>query len=146
VPQLYPNSELVRLKKLDDVNVRKLQALLRWDHDTHDAILWLRENRNKFKMEVFEPPLMVLTVPDRRFVNAVESCFNAPQLKAKTWIRFLSSRFLISCPFCRRSSHSVKRTWTHSITTSTIRKLLAGRRVSLPGIALGKKICFHLHL
>ena len=76
----------VRLKKLDDQNVRKLQALVRWDRDTHDAILWLRENRDKFKMEVFEPPLMVLTVPDRRFVNAVEACFNAAQLKVGTLI------------------------------------------------------------
>jgi hypothetical protein len=70
-----------RLKKLDDVDVRKLQALQRWDPDTHDAILWLRENRHRFKMEVLEPPIMVLTVPDKRFVNAVESCFNAQQLK-----------------------------------------------------------------
>ncbi|KAF8237930.1 P-loop containing nucleoside triphosphate hydrolase protein [Tricholoma matsutake] len=75
------SSTMARLEKLDDVNVRKLQALGRWDRDTHDAILWLRKNRDKFKMEVFEPPIMVLTVPDRRFVNAVESCFNAAQLK-----------------------------------------------------------------
>ena len=73
---------IVRLQKLDDVNVRKLQALGRWDRDTHDAIVWLRNNRDKFKMEVFEPPIMVLTVPDKSFVNAVESCFTAPQLKA----------------------------------------------------------------
>lgn len=78
------------MKKLDDQNVRKLQALSRWDRDTHDAILWLRENRDKFKMEVFEPPLMVLTVPDRRFVNAVEACFTAPQLKVGVSVLVLS--------------------------------------------------------
>lgn len=84
---------MARLEKLDDVNVRKLQALGRWDRDTHDAILWLRKNRDKFKMEVFEPPIMVLTVPDRRFVNAVESCFNAAQLKvgACKWVLVLFS-------------------------------------------------------
>lgn len=32
-------------------------------------------------MEVFEPPLVSLTVPDKKYTNAVEACFNANQLK-----------------------------------------------------------------
>ncbi|KAF9458464.1 P-loop containing nucleoside triphosphate hydrolase protein [Collybia nuda] len=76
------------LKRLDDVDVQKLQKLYNWDRDTHDAILWLRQNRSKFKMEVFEPPLMCLTVPNKQFINAVESCFSAAQLKT----------FVAQCP------------------------------------------------
>lgn len=63
----------------------------RWDLDTHDAILWLRANRDKFKMEVFEPPFMCLTVPQRQFTNAVEACFNAVQLRVSKAIRVLTS-------------------------------------------------------
>jgi hypothetical protein len=53
----------------------------RWDHDTHDAIVWLRNNRDKFQQEVFEPPFMCLTVPNRSYASGVETCFNAAQIK-----------------------------------------------------------------
>ncbi|KAF8885790.1 P-loop containing nucleoside triphosphate hydrolase protein [Infundibulicybe gibba] len=69
------------LKKMDDVNNRKLQSIRQWDSQIHDAILWLRDNKHRFKMQVFEPPLMCLTVPDGRYVDAVESCFSQAQLK-----------------------------------------------------------------
>lgn len=55
--------------------------LKRWDLDTHDAILWLRANKNKFQMEVFEPPFMCMTIKDRKFTNAIEACFSGPQIK-----------------------------------------------------------------
>jgi hypothetical protein len=133
---------VVRLKKLDDADVRKLQALHRWDTDTHDAIVWLRGNRSKFKMEVFEPPIMVLTVPERRFVNAVESCFNAAQLKVCLLNYGIT---ILRSPVRRRLSLNVKKIWIRSITTSTILKLSEGSLVSLLGIALGRKTCSLLH-
>jgi hypothetical protein len=46
-----------------------------------DAVVWLRNNQEKFKMEVFEPPMICCTVPDKRFTNAVEACFTADHLK-----------------------------------------------------------------
>ena len=140
------NINTVRLQKLDDVNVRKLQALGRWDRDTHDAIVWLRNNRDKFKMEVFEPPIMVLTVPDKRFVNAVESCFNAPQLKVSGHPWGSPALPLLRLPDSRHSLHNAKRIWIRSITTSTIVRLLEGRHVSPLGTALAKKTCCRLHL
>ena len=76
-----PTSFLCRLRKQDDADVQKLQMMLRWDPETHDAILWLRENKNKFRMEVFEPPFMCLSVKDRRYANAIEACFSGNQLK-----------------------------------------------------------------
>ncbi|KAH9927340.1 P-loop containing nucleoside triphosphate hydrolase protein [Fomitopsis serialis] len=69
------------LKQLDDVSHRKLESLSKWDRDCGDAVRWLRQNQQKFKMEVFEPPMLSCTVPDNRFVNAVEACFGASQLK-----------------------------------------------------------------
>ncbi|GLB34268.1 putative P-loop containing nucleoside triphosphate hydrolase protein [Lyophyllum shimeji] len=69
------------LKKLDDVNVRKLQSLYKWDMACHDAVLWLRKNRHLFKMEVFEPAVLTLNVPDKRYVNAVEASFSSWQLR-----------------------------------------------------------------
>ncbi|KAF8967457.1 P-loop containing nucleoside triphosphate hydrolase protein [Flammula alnicola] len=70
------------LKKQDNDDVRKLAMMQRWDKDTHDAILWVRRNRNLFKMEVFETPFMRLNVKDKRFTNSVEACFATNQLKS----------------------------------------------------------------
>ncbi|KZT70296.1 P-loop containing nucleoside triphosphate hydrolase protein [Daedalea quercina L-15889] len=69
------------LKQLDDASHRKLDSLSRWDRDCGDAVRWLRSNRDKFRMEVFEPPMLSCAVPDNRFVHAVEACFGASQLK-----------------------------------------------------------------
>lgn len=70
-----------RLRKLDDVNVRKLQALAKWDQATHDAVLWLRNHKHLFKMEVIEPPFLCLTVPNKNYVQAVEACFHGSLIK-----------------------------------------------------------------
>jgi structural maintenance of chromosomes protein 5 len=65
------------------VGERKLENLKRWDKDSYDAVMWLRqaENRDKFKAPIIEPPCLCLNVPDKRFANAIEACFNANQLK-----------------------------------------------------------------
>ncbi|OCH94491.1 hypothetical protein OBBRIDRAFT_122871 [Obba rivulosa] len=73
--------ETSRLKQLDDVSHRKLEALARWDRDCADVVRWLRDNRHRFKMEIFEPPALSLTVPDKRYATAVENCFSADQMK-----------------------------------------------------------------
>lgn len=72
---------VVRLKKLDDERHRKLENLRTWDRDHAEAVAWLRNNQSRFKMEVFEPPMICCNVPDKKFTNAVEACFNANQLK-----------------------------------------------------------------
>jgi len=72
------------MKNLEDERHRKLQNLGAWDRDMADAVVWLRNNQDKFKMEVFEPPMICCTVPDKRFINAVEACFTADHLKVCT--------------------------------------------------------------
>ncbi|KAJ7691405.1 P-loop containing nucleoside triphosphate hydrolase protein [Mycena rosella] len=70
-----------QLKALDDSTQVKLSNLSRWDRDVGDAVRWLRQNRGKFKMEVFEPPALSVSVPDQSFAAGVESCFGASQMK-----------------------------------------------------------------
>ncbi|KAF9449031.1 P-loop containing nucleoside triphosphate hydrolase protein [Macrolepiota fuliginosa MF-IS2] len=70
-----------RIKSFDNVDSIKLQNMLKWHRDTHDAILWLRQNRNLFKMEVFEPPYMCMTVPNPAYQDAVEALVNSAQLR-----------------------------------------------------------------
>ncbi|KAL0950349.1 hypothetical protein HGRIS_010317 [Hohenbuehelia grisea] len=70
-----------QLRQLDDVEGQKLRMFQNWDKDHFDALMWLRNNKDKFQMEVFEPPVICLTVPNKNFVDAVEACFSANQLK-----------------------------------------------------------------
>lgn len=66
---------------MNNVDGIKLQNMLKWHHDTHDAILWLRRHRHLFKMEVFEPPYMCMTVPAQAFQAGVEALMNSSQLR-----------------------------------------------------------------
>ncbi|KAJ7078123.1 P-loop containing nucleoside triphosphate hydrolase protein [Mycena belliarum] len=65
----------------DDFESVKLNNLSRWDRDVGDAVRWLRQNKVKFRMEVFEPPALSITVPNQSFAAGVESCFNQAQMK-----------------------------------------------------------------
>ncbi|KAI0287939.1 hypothetical protein B0F90DRAFT_1827934 [Multifurca ochricompacta] len=74
------------LKQLDDVSHRKLQRLAQNDPDCAAIIHWLRANKHRFRMEIIEPAMISLTVPNKDYVNAVEACFNITQLKARTFV------------------------------------------------------------
>ncbi|KAH9884909.1 P-loop containing nucleoside triphosphate hydrolase protein [Cubamyces lactineus] len=69
------------LQQLDSQSHQKLEALKRSDSDCGDVVEWLRRNQSRFRMEVFEPAVLCVTVPNRGFVDAVESCFGLTQLK-----------------------------------------------------------------
>lgn len=69
------------LKQLDDASTRKLQQFERWDRDHADAVRWLRANQNKFEKEIFEPPILSVSIPDKRYADAVESFFNQNTMK-----------------------------------------------------------------
>ena len=70
-----------RLKRLDDDSYRKLQNLAQHDSDCAAVIHWLRANKHRFRMEIIEPAAISLTVPNKDYVHAVESCFSITQLK-----------------------------------------------------------------
>ncbi|KAJ7773680.1 hypothetical protein DFH07DRAFT_801525 [Mycena maculata] len=77
------NEEVGRreLKSLDDADAVKLQNLARWNRDVGDAVRWLRDNKDKFKMEVFEPPALSVRVPQHNYADAVEDSFNGNQMQ-----------------------------------------------------------------
>jgi structural maintenance of chromosomes protein 5 len=62
---------------------RKIQSLKNWDRDCAEVIEWLLQNKesNEFAKRVDLPAVVGVTVRDRQFINAIESCFNANQLK-----------------------------------------------------------------
>ncbi|KAH9482179.1 Structural maintenance of chromosomes protein 5 [Psilocybe cubensis] len=62
------------LTKLADDDAQKLNHIARWDRTAYEAILWVRKNRDLFKMEVFETPYMRVTMKDLRYANVLEAC------------------------------------------------------------------------
>ncbi|KAJ7056762.1 P-loop containing nucleoside triphosphate hydrolase protein [Mycena amicta] len=69
------------MTRLNSVSGRKFEAFARWDQAGADAVRWLRGHKELFRMEVFEPPALSVTVPDQTFANAVETCFSGAQMK-----------------------------------------------------------------
>jgi hypothetical protein len=45
------------------------------------VINWLRANKRHFCVEIVEPVVISLTVPNKEYVHAVVACFNIMQLK-----------------------------------------------------------------
>ncbi|KAJ7095537.1 hypothetical protein C8R44DRAFT_813419 [Mycena epipterygia] len=70
-----------QLQELSNHDSVKLNNLHRWAPDIADAVRWVRQNKDKFKMEVFEPPVLSVTVPQQHFAAGVESCFNMSSLQ-----------------------------------------------------------------
>lgn len=65
---------------------------MNWHRDTGDTVKWLRANRSRFKMEIFEPAVLSMTVPDKRYASAIESLFSANDLQVS---QLMSSRTAI---------------------------------------------------
>ncbi|KIP10370.1 hypothetical protein PHLGIDRAFT_101267 [Phlebiopsis gigantea 11061_1 CR5-6] len=70
-----------RLKQLDNADVQKLESLTRWHRDTGDVVKWLRQNQDRFRHPILEPPMLSINVRDRRFVHAIEACFGANDMQ-----------------------------------------------------------------
>ena len=134
------------LRKLADVGERKLENLKRWDKDTYDAVLWLRqaENREKFKAPIIEPPCLCLSVTDKRFTNAIEACFNANQLKVLVSSAIHQVQCLLRCA-SRCSWLRIRKITIHSIVFSMTRKdKFSGRvRESTRGFARRDPLLAH---
>jgi len=70
-----------RLSNLDTTDAKKLAILQKWDRDAFDAVNWLRKNRNLFKMEVFEPAIISVSVPDQRYAVLCENAFGGTSMR-----------------------------------------------------------------
>ena len=49
-----------KLRGIEDVDRNRLSQLSHQNKDVHDAILWLRENRDQFKANIYEPPAIAV--------------------------------------------------------------------------------------
>uniref|UniRef100_A0A674MAU8 Structural maintenance of chromosomes protein 5 n=1 Tax=Takifugu rubripes TaxID=31033 RepID=A0A674MAU8_TAKRU len=77
--------ELCLQKKLNDMNnlMKVKEEKLRGRHrDTHAALQWLRQNRNRFRGNVYEPMLLEINVKDHRFAKYVENHISFQDLRA----------------------------------------------------------------
>ncbi|KAH9939337.1 P-loop containing nucleoside triphosphate hydrolase protein [Epithele typhae] len=70
-----------QISQLDSVKHQKLQNLAKTESDAAAVVEWLRSNRHRFKMEVFEPAALSVNVPNRHYADAVEACFSFAQLR-----------------------------------------------------------------
>ena len=67
----------------------KLMHLQRWDRDCGETVLWLRQNRHRFKMDVFEPPVLSVNVQDKRYADAIEACFSNNDMKVSVTLHIV---------------------------------------------------------
>lgn len=70
-----------RIKDLDNVRNQRLAQLQRNDRDIYSAIMWLKENQDKFHGQVFDPVCIEVSVRDPRFAKAVENLIAPKDLK-----------------------------------------------------------------
>ncbi|XP_036451673.1 structural maintenance of chromosomes protein 5 [Colossoma macropomum] len=80
------NGELRRLqnrqRSLEDMMNRKEEMLRSRFPDTHTALLWLRNHRNLFEGNVYEPMMLVINVRDPRHAKYIESHIPVNDLRA----------------------------------------------------------------
>lgn len=60
-----------------------MNNLQKWDPVTFEVLVWLRQNQHRFKMPILEPPVISMTMKDKKFTNAIEACFSQNQLKVR---------------------------------------------------------------
>ncbi|KAK9486669.1 P-loop containing nucleoside triphosphate hydrolase protein [Lipomyces starkeyi] len=68
------------IKTLEMVSNQKLRHVQEVDRETFDAVIWLRQNKHIFKNEVFEPPILTLTMIDQNLTDAIESVVHRTQM------------------------------------------------------------------
>ena len=65
----------------------RLGKLSAEDPDTADAVRWLWHNQRRFEKMVLMPPCLSISVPKRRFADAIETCFDYNTLRV-SWPYF----------------------------------------------------------
>ncbi|KAL6472816.1 hypothetical protein MHYP_G00190040 [Metynnis hypsauchen] len=80
------NGELRRLqnrqRSLEDMMNRKEEKLRSRFPDTHTALLWLRNHRDLFEGNIYEPMMLVINVRDPRHAKYIESHIPVNDLRA----------------------------------------------------------------
>ncbi|XP_061873790.1 structural maintenance of chromosomes protein 5 isoform X2 [Colius striatus] len=71
-----------RLGQLNNIMNMKEENLKRRFRDTHSALMWLRNNRDKFKKRVCEPMMLEINMKDNRHAKYVESHISSSDMRA----------------------------------------------------------------
>ncbi|KAJ8708813.1 hypothetical protein PYW08_010195 [Mythimna loreyi] len=79
--RLYQN----RIRKLEDVDNKRLEVLRAYSDDCYKAVMWLRENRDMFKHPVHEPMMLEIRFTDPKFARYLESTVAGRDLVAFTF-------------------------------------------------------------
>ncbi|GAO47811.1 hypothetical protein G7K_2009-t1 [Saitoella complicata NRRL Y-17804] len=61
--------------RLNSVREQRLELLKGWHRDTYEAVQWLRQNKDKFEHEVYEPVYLEVSVSNMRYANQIEMGF-----------------------------------------------------------------------
>lgn len=67
------NEQKSKLRGIEDVDRQRLSQLSDHYKDVHDAIVWLRQNRDKFRANIYEPPAIALSVHRKEMAKYVEN-------------------------------------------------------------------------
>ncbi|KAG5520093.1 hypothetical protein PMAC_001169 [Pneumocystis sp. 'macacae'] len=75
-----------KLSDLDNIREQRLEWLKQNDRDTYDAVIWLSNNRDKFKDYVYEPVYLEVNVKDLKYADFIEACFQRNTYTAFTFL------------------------------------------------------------
>ncbi|XP_031560445.1 structural maintenance of chromosomes protein 5-like [Actinia tenebrosa] len=71
-----------RLNKLEDMKKLRLQYLRNHNRDTYNAVMWLRENKDKFSHPVHEPILLQVNMHDVNNAKYLEKLISSNDLRS----------------------------------------------------------------
>ena len=72
------------IRRVQSVADQRLELLQRRNRDAYNAVLWLRQNRDKFEHTVHEPMILLLDVQDSRMAKYVQAAVPWTDLHAFT--------------------------------------------------------------
>ncbi|XP_044921023.1 structural maintenance of chromosomes protein 5 isoform X2 [Mustela nigripes] len=68
--------------RFDNLMNQKEDKLRQRYRDTYDAVLWLRNNRDKFKQRVYEPIMLTINMKDNKNAKYIENHISSNDLRA----------------------------------------------------------------
>ncbi|XP_044515363.1 structural maintenance of chromosomes protein 5 [Gracilinanus agilis] len=71
-----------RIRCLDNLLKQREEKLRTRYRDTHDAVMWLRKNKNRFKKTVFEPIVLMIHVKDYKNAKYIENHIPSNDLRS----------------------------------------------------------------
>ncbi|KAI8423510.1 hypothetical protein MSG28_012621 [Choristoneura fumiferana] len=62
-----------KIRQLENVDDKRLEELQRYSPDAYQAVLWLRDHRDMFQHNVYEPMMLEINFTDPKFARYLES-------------------------------------------------------------------------